>query len=273
MDKQWTDKIAQKLQDAAVGMQPEESKVQAFFDRREAQEERPTRRLLWVKYAAAISLLVVCGWVIVSMNNVQVSTGNGQTASATLPDGSTIAVGYNTTVSFNKLTWIFNREVALTGEAYFDVESGAKFSVVSTMGTTTVLGTEFNVHAREAYYNVACFEGKVKVRLGDQEATLTPGNGLIQRSAGEISTYQPEGDQPEWLTGEMVFKGESIHEVLNQLEYVYGIEFDRATIDGEEVYTGFFPTNDLEMALELVLIPVGLDFEQDGQTYLLKKSR
>ena len=67
------------------------------------------------------------------------------------------------TITFNKHNWDTNRTLELNGEAFFDVEKGNTFTVKTSQGNVSVLGTEFNVNASVDFFRVSCYEGKVKV--------------------------------------------------------------------------------------------------------------
>ena len=71
---------------------------------------------------------------------------------------------------------MFSRKVSLEGEAFFEVNPGKKFEVVSKFGKTIVLGTSFNIYSRNSSYQVTCMTGKVKVieNTGRNEVSSAP---------------------------------------------------------------------------------------------------
>ncbi len=66
-----------------------------------------------------------------------------------LPDHSKVHLNAGSEVGYHPYWWAFSREVQFEGEAYFEVEKGNRFQVESGNGTTTVLGTSFNIYARD----------------------------------------------------------------------------------------------------------------------------
>jgi ferric-dicitrate binding protein FerR (iron transport regulator) len=52
-------------------------------------------------------------------------------------------------LSFNEKKWADQRALTLEGEAFFKVQKGQTFSVNTTAGVITVLGTQFNVKERK----------------------------------------------------------------------------------------------------------------------------
>jgi transmembrane sensor len=72
----------------------------------------------------------------------------GSKSEITLPDGSSIWINAGSKVKYDNLFNIKNRQVYLTGEAYFEIENAKLPFVVNTQGICIrVLGTKFNVKA------------------------------------------------------------------------------------------------------------------------------
>lgn len=112
---------------------------------------------------AAVFLLLLGTGVFLRFYTVDIQTVAGEHLLADLPDGSTVYLNAETTLSYNPYWWVFKRKINFEGEALFSVVKGKKFGVVSAHGTTAVLGTSFNVFARGIEYSVTCLSGSVKV--------------------------------------------------------------------------------------------------------------
>ena len=67
------------------------------------------------------------------------------------------------------------RNISLEGEGYFEVTPGNEFTVSTSHGVVTVLGTSFGVNSSGDDFIVKCYTGKVKVENRENEAILTPG--------------------------------------------------------------------------------------------------
>ncbi len=135
--------------EAKLDANPVENKIQS------------TRYLQLLKYAAAavVALLISFG-VAASLYNKSVETEIVK-KSFLLPDNSKVVLHANSSLSYKPLLWKLSRSTILYGEAYFEVEKGSKFEVVSEKAKTVVLGTRFLVKARENEYQVHCEQGKV----------------------------------------------------------------------------------------------------------------
>jgi ferric-dicitrate binding protein FerR (iron transport regulator) len=214
----------------------------------------------WLLRLAASFLLLGAslGGFYVSQN-VRISTQAAEHREIRLPDGSTVNLNSNSRVAFNRLAWHRGREVELSGEAFFSVNKGESFKVIAPEGNITVLGTQFNVYARNNDFEVACTEGRVRVESKGTSVLLT--SGLTTRLTGRLS--EPEGyvqSPSSWTSGEFYFEQSDLRRVIETLEQQYGVEVT-ADVKGQRTYTGFFTNRNLEEALILVCRPLGLTYQ------------
>jgi transmembrane sensor len=125
-----------------------------------------------------------------------------------------------------------NRQIALVGEAWFEVSHDAKHPFEITAGTSTVkvLGTKFNMCAypTDHFVEVVLKEGKVEYLNTEisKKATIYPSerlvfqNGKISRSVIDPAKYNA------WINGELVFKGDPMAEVARRIEYWYNVKIE-----------------------------------------------
>ena len=92
-----------------------------------------------------------------------ITTQAGSHLAMSLPDGSKVNLNAQSTLTYHPYWWRFERKVTFEGEGFFEVEKGKRFSVISKLGTTQVLGTTFNIFSRNDVYRVTCISGSVKV--------------------------------------------------------------------------------------------------------------
>ena len=220
-----------------------------------------TRRLI---YAAAAIIILLAGVVsLLRFYTTKVYCPSGQHLSYNLPDGSTAALNAGTQLSYKPLWWRFSREMALEGEAYFEVEKGKKFSVISKIGRTEVLGTSFNIYSRDNEYKVTCLTGKVKVTsFASAEAVLSPEQTAQINSKGEIAISRElkASDSHAWINDMFSFTSRPLALVLREIGRQYDVSITmKSPVD--YLYTGYFTKNrPLEETLTLVCTPFGLTF-------------
>ncbi len=169
---------------------------------------RPWRRVALRAAAVLVPIAVVVGgavWLPDFFGDTPqasyraLSTGEGQSESITLPDGSTVRVDGG-----SRFAWfdddLGGRNVMLFGEAFFTVASDPErpFTVRSGSLTVTVLGTEFGVSATPHSENmeVILHEGNVSVEYKDRRLDLSPGEmATVARHSGVVEVSEAnEGD-------------------------------------------------------------------------------
>ena len=112
------------------------------------------RRLYPVRtfVAAAVVLLCLSVWaayLYMQPASIQTVTTLAETRTILLPDGTSVTLNHYSSLSYPKQFKSDNREVELSGEAYFEVSKNKKhpFIVQTETIDVQVLGTHFNVDA------------------------------------------------------------------------------------------------------------------------------
>ncbi len=219
--------------------------------------------------AAAVIILLIGTAAFMSLYTKTVSTDKGQMANLVLPKGSEVMLNAETTIKYKPLWWTFKRELMVEGEAYFGVSRGDEFRVISEPGTTSVLGTTFNIYSRNGEYEVNCYSGKVKVAslMSGKEIILEPNQKVVLDNKGEPSISEESSVSPDrnWRNGYFNFTSTPVTRVFDEIARQYGI-----TVKGTEnldlIYTGNFakeqPVNEV---MNLVCKAFGIDFVVEGQ--------
>ncbi len=239
-------------------------------------QRRPVIRTLapaWIAAAAAVLLLLATG-LVMRFYTSAISSMPGEQLTQTLPDGSSVILNAGSEMKWNPLWWRISRQVTFSGEAFFEVKPGSRFSVVSDRGTTSVVGTSFNIFAREEDYRVACLTGKVKVTSPDrEEVILTPEYQAVIVPGGGITVTRQETPENarSWTTGRFTFTSVPLRSVLDEIERQYGIII-RMEAPGDRLYTGYFSREkSAGEVIGLVCKPFGLTFAQNPEgTFIIK---
>ncbi|QBZ99128.1 FecR family protein [Flavobacterium sangjuense] len=176
---------------------------------------------------------------------------NGQKTTFSLPDNSEIVLNSGSQIQYKKWNWDNNRKLDLDGEAYFKVAHGKKFQVNTTLGTVTVLGTQFNVKARKNRFDVTCYEGKVKVSYNSKDIIITKGTAVTFEN-DYFDRKNITVQKPEWTANEIVFKKENLQSIVDELERQYSCEIVLNSRENAQLFTGTLPTNDIKTALDVV---------------------
>lgn len=212
-------------------------------------------------YAAAASVVIIFGIFKGLNSSISYTIPNGGKALAiNLPDGSKVQLNAGSELSHKRFFWNSNRSLKLNGEAYFEVEKGSTFSVNTSYGTVSVLGTKFNVKARKNNFDLKCFEGAVRF---DQKNTnnykiLYQNDRISISNSTTIKEEKSPGSLPNWLDKISVFKDQSLQIVLDELSVQYNVQFEHKSTDTSRLFSGSFIHDNLEVALKTTLTPMGI---------------
>ncbi len=231
---------------------------------------------LFAKWSVGIaaSLILFLG-LYSKFSNPEViyQTGFGEQKTIALLDGSEVILNANSTLKFNKKTWESKRELSLSGEAYFKVTKvGNTFTVNTDNGNVTVLGTHFNVKSIEKYFDVICYEGKVRVVTKNKSKhILTPNKQVVVIQSKVIEKNISNISQPQWLSGESTFDEVPLKYVIAELENQYNIKITTKKIDDTIKFTGSFTNGNLKMALATVFKPLNITYQIKNKNVILHK--
>ncbi len=227
--------------------------------------ETPVRNLRFYWSAAAsvalIALLSAVYFYFAPAEKQIVAASKGQHFEYTLPDGSEIKVNADSKITFSASRFTKKRELELEGEAFFSVQKGKPFVVKTSVGTVEVLGTTLNVFARNNEFNVSCMTGKVKVTVGEQSVTILPGEKVVWDNGVLKKMALPQGEsEAGWVKGQFNFDNIPLISIFEEIERQFNVSISAQGIEGR-FYTGSFTNNKLAEALEMVCLPMDLDYE------------
>lgn len=262
-------KTAQNLATPSFDKQALFNKIQQENARSVAPKSRVVKLVPNWAYAAAASVVIALGVFYFMNNTSHFETQFSEQLAVTLPDYSQVQLNANSELEFKSRQWESDRVVQLKGEAFFDVERGMSFKVMTEEGVVEVLGTEFNVTARDDYFEVRCFEGKVKVTSDmNDEAILTKGNAFRKvKDNAEKWTFTQ--NSPTWMQGESTFNNTPLSQVIISLQDQFGIRFNQSAVNVDQRFTGSFSHTDLKLALKTVFAPMEISYSADSDNVII----
>ncbi len=253
----------QKLKIPAYNKQEAFSNLQERVKQEKDNKNIGKRITSWMYSTAAVLIIAFGVYYFLNLES-HYQTGFGEQLAVMLPDNSKVQLNANSQIEFNSKRWETNREVKLVGEAFFDVEKGASFKVLTGTGVVEVLGTEFNVVTRQNFFEVQCYQGRVKVNnLNIKDAiTLAEGNAF-RIVNGTVEKWTFPDRKSLWLQGESSFTNTPLSQVIIAFENQFDVTFNTTKIDANEKFTGGFTHENLKLALKTV-------FETMNITYTIK---
>ena len=219
--------------------------------------------LRWSIGVAASIILLFGLFSILRTNIITHQTNFGETKTVSLLDGSQVILNSKSTIIFNENDWEKDRQLNLDGEAYFKVKKGNTFTVNTNNGSVTVLGTQFNVNSKNDFFDVVCYEGKVRVSSEFSEHILLPTQSIRKINGNPLESSVTQLFKPTWIDGESTFKSIPIGYVITALENQYNIKIDSESIDDSTVFSGSFPHHNLNIALITVFDALNMKYNKN----------
>jgi transmembrane sensor len=198
---------------------------------------------------------------------VKKTTATGEKLQLTLSDDTKIWINSSSEVVFPEKFEADRRTISLRGEAYLEVahDSLRPFSVHTDGLVTTVLGTSFNVNAKEAgKTKIALVSGKVSVASSWSEVMVGPGE--MVDFDGTTDSMQVVGFKPSevlaWKDGVLLFQKASFEEVKNALEEWYGVQIVVENSSGVKwQFSGEYRQQTLKEVLQSISFIQGFEYE------------
>lgn len=193
--------------------------------------------------------------------------------SRTLVDGSEISLNEGTEISYSEEFNENSRTVKLKGEAFFDIkpDKNKPFIINSEFGNIKVLGTSFNVVAREnSNFEVQVETGFVQLFTisDDNKDTssifLEAGNsGIINYQTGVILKVDKKDPASLfWLNKQLNFNKTPLAEVFSCLEKNYSIDIDfDAQLLANCKLTVKFQNEDINTILQIISTTFNFEIE------------
>jgi ferric-dicitrate binding protein FerR (iron transport regulator) len=253
--KNWVLKFHTSTQSEDLGV----FDTQKIWDKIEVNIVPKVKKLTWIYFSAAASILFIVGIFVIGLNkNQEYSSRVGQQVKIELTQNASVTLN---AVSQLKMLDSDKDKVFLKGEAYFEVVPGNTFSVKTSEGEIKVLGTSFNIQSRNGKTTVDCFSGKVKVtdRIGNTEI-LMPGERIKIGESG--LTSEKEIALEGWRTGMIYLQSDLLGDALDELRIYFEVDFEVSTQIRNRRIVGFFTTNNLDSALIQLTTPLNLKFEK-----------
>ena len=233
-----------------------------------------------------IPLLICSGYLLYLRNNSgqvqqfanqEITTPLGVRSQVILPDGSLVSLNAESTIKFKVPFDPDLREVALTGEAYFEIKKnpGVPFVVKSGNVAVKVLGTKFDFKAfdKESIISVILAEGKVSLNLDggktDESLIMKPGDMIVfdKVTNKSVLTNGSIDKYIEWHNGKLVFDETPMPEVVVELGRWFGVEI---LVDDPQVMnyklTTTFENESLHQILELIKLSSPIDIKYVNAT-------
>lgn len=254
----------------------------------------PYKRFIGVlSRVAAVFILVLLSGVCIYLyrnnqnlsvykgNEIALIVGNGQESGFILPDGTSVRLNSGSTLRYANNFGENNRLVNFSGEAFFDVKQDKKrpFIVSTKHMDIEVVGTTFNVYAFDSgdLVEMTLLTGSVKASSKKNPGYRTfvkPGEKVVCDIATGKLTVRETNAQYEtaWLNGEIVFKSETLSNVLTKIERKYGVHIryeGNPALLNDRFSGRISKNNHIGDALKILTNHYPLKYKQKDDTFVL----
>jgi transmembrane sensor len=242
-----------------------------------------------LRYAAIVIIAMGAGWLghyfysSDFLNREQterktVKVSKGQIKEIFLADGTHVWLNSDSQLSFPSEFSENNREVELSGEAYFEVTANedSPFLVKTKNHTVKVTGTRFNVceYPENKIIETTLEEGKVKIITGNLTKDLFPG----QQSSYNTETARIRISEPDfevytaWREGRYDFKNQPVSKVFKIIERWWDvtIEYPEEAFKNERISGVLRRYKPLDQHFMVIRELVPLEYKIDNDLIIIK---
>lgn len=214
------------------------------------------------------------------------STPRGRQFQVVLPDGTRVWLNAASSITYPTRFEENTRAVSITGEVYFEVAPSSRYSSgpggggekkpflvkVNDNVEVEVLGTHFNINIYDADAGIATtlLEGAVKVRSGNSNGVLKPGeqmmisNGKLKRRSNvDVEAIMA------WKEGRFHFNNTPIAVVMGELQRWYDVEIVYESGVPEGSLSGEFPRSLLLSEVLRILELSGIHYKIENKKLIV----
>ena len=230
-------------------------------------------KLVWQSIAAAAVIFFAITFYSLSHNYLsknpapeyfEVYVPAAKQSQITLPDGSRVWVNSDTKIKYSTRFNSKERNVYLSGEAYFEVAHNTKvpFKVFANGAEIKVVGTKFNVKSfpGEDKVETVLIDGKVELGRADSESSgsveMQPGDkAILNLKTNKVAFTRKDIDADvAWKEGKVIFRNIELLEVCKTLSRRFNAEIKLSDDAGRLL------THPFTFTIENEPLPVILDY-------------
>jgi len=257
-----------------------EVKLLDFYKKQASAQKRIS---LWQTIGAVAAVLLIgltLGILIPEKQNNDLLTTNtfsvplGSKSEVILPDGSKVQLNSGSTLTYPGNFFHNNRNVTLSGEAFFEVRADETnpFTIKTNEFEVIVTGTYFNIcnYNDDNVVTTTLVEGVIDLRFNNQtKATrLKPGEklSLNKKENKAVILHADLEMETAWKSGEFIFKEIAFADLVKKLERWYNVKINYSDERFNSYkYTGRFKNQEtIWQVLDALKLTSPINYERKG---------
>ena len=244
------------------------------------REDAPRTRSAGVGWAMALAAIVVAAilvrFFILAAQPIEYVTERGERLTVNLPDRSIVRLNAVTKLTFSRGFNKEDRSLRLSGEAFFEVEHGKyPFRVHTPETDIEVLGTKFNVYARDGVTLIGVIEGTVRVTDHRGGAFILKKGEMARCLATGFAENKPRPIShvafPAWIHDQILFQESPLAAVVQEVSRNFAVDIvlDRPDLAVIPV-SGLLEAQDPKKVLDALCRMVGAELVLSGDVYHIR---
>ena len=205
--------------------------------------------------------------------HITVSTERGSETVINLTDGTSVRLNSESSLKYKRNFNSESRIINLSGEGYFQVVKGDyPFTVNTQYGKVTVLGTKFNVLARNENVEIVVNEGAIY--FIPKQGKLKTGKVIVK--AGHYANTNdpapqplPHPEYPGWIHDKLILNNTNLEIVCAKIERKFNVNIELASDQLHDIsITGVINAVDLDGVLTTLAILSKRSYRFEKETYI-----
>ena len=234
----------------------------------------------WWSAAAAILIIACTAYLLDLFPGTTAEqifhAAHGEKLDVNLEDGTKIKLNSGSKLVISDDFNAEERIVELKGQAFFDVEhNGGPFIINTENASVKVVGTSFDVWARNKITKVVVKEGKVL--LGNRNSkidstvllTVDQSSICIDKNYPELPKKIDSETMIGWLKNKIVFDKTPIREIAPELERRFNVKIRLESVSDTLSLTGSFEESNINPVLESICLALDLSYKYEKGHFVI----
>lgn len=236
-----------------------------------ASRRRREKRRKWILQLVASFLILFAGSVSIYRLADQTIASKHRDKTINFPDGSSVILKPESSISYNRIEWFINRKLHLRGSGKFNIKPGRACSVYTPDITVAVLGTVFEINKQGRSTEVICERGRVKVFNHLVSKNLLQNESIQVNASGYDFTTTDTIILPQERPVNLIYEAATLENVIADLNRCYHCQITADSSIMNELFSGVIPDDNLDQALTIISACCDLTYKKEGTRICLSK--